>query len=211
MTTTRLAVFLSGTGRTLVNLARAIDSGALPAEIGLVVASRDCQGVERAMNLGIPVRVIEGDIDVAPLESMLESNQIEWVALAGYLRKLPIPARWAGRIVNIHPALLPLFGGPGMYGDRVHEAVLDSGVTETGCTVHLCDDRYDTGPIVLQRTCPVLDGDTPQALADRVFDLETEAYPEALRMLIRVGSNDAAGAQGRGAIGPTIDERPERP
>lgn len=209
----RLAVFLSGTGRTLVNLAGAIERGELPAEIGLVVASRPCQGIERTRELGLRSMVIEGDIGLESLEGLLEENRIDWVVLAGYLRLLPVPAKWRGRVVNIHPALLPDFGGPGMYGDRVHRAVLESGARESGCTVHLCDGGYDTGPIVLQRRCPVLDGDTPGTLAERVFALETEAYPEALRLLIeksrdRSGMPDAA--QGGDSSGPTIEGRRRR-
>jgi len=188
----RLAVFLSGSGRTLVNLASVIDRGELPAAIGLVVASRACRGAERARGLGLPTAIITGDIAEADLTRLLEEHRIDWVVLAGYLRLLPTPDRWAGRIVNIHPALLPDFGGPGMYGDRVHRAVLESGAAESGCTVHLCDGRYDTGPVVLQRRCPVLEGDTPEALADRVFELELEAFPAALRQLIR----GASGQQG---------------
>ncbi len=185
----RLAVFLSGTGRTLVNLAAVIDRGELPAEIGLVVASRACEGIGRAEALGIPVRLIEGEIEASELEAVLDEFSIDWVVLAGYLKRLPVPTRWVGRVVNIHPALLPEFGGPGMYGDRVHRAVLEAGVPESGCTVHLCDEHYDTGPIVFQQRCPVLPGDTPRSLADRVFQVETEAYPAALRLLIeRSGS-----------------------
>lgn len=180
----RLAVFLSGSGRTLVNLQERIASGELPATIALVVASRECLGAQRARDLGLPVEVIGGDIGAGDLAALLGEHNIGWVVLAGYLRLLPVPQGWEGRVVNIHPALLPDFGGPGMYGDRVHRAVLGSGASESGCTVHLCDDRYDTGPIVLQRRCPVLPGDTPETLAARVFGLETQAYPEALRLLI---------------------------
>ena len=206
----RLAVFLSGTGRTLVNLAQAIERGEAPAVIGLVVASRECKGAERARELGLPVRVIEGDIDPGSMERLLDEFSIDWVVLAGYLRLAPIPARWAGRMVNIHPALLPEFGGPGMYGPRVHRAVLESGARESGCTVHLCDAGYDTGPIVLQRKCPVFDGDTPETLARRVFQLEVEAYPEALRRLIEQASETPEVSQGPAQSGPTIEGRGRR-
>ena len=208
-----LAVFLSGTGRTLVNLAGAIGRGDLPAEIGLVVASRPCRGIERARALGLRSMVIEGEIEPESLERLLEENRIDWVVLAGYLRLLPVPARWGGRVVNIHPALLPGFGGPGMYGDRVHRAVLKSGARESGCTVHLCDGGYDTGPIVLQRRCPVLEGDTPGTLAERVFALETEAYPEALRRLIeknRDRPETPNAAPGRDSSGPRFEGRGQR-
>jgi phosphoribosylglycinamide formyltransferase-1 len=104
--------------------------------------------------------------------------------LAGYLRRLSIPASLKWKIVNIHPALLPSFGGAGMYGERVHQAVLDAGCKVSGCTVHLCDDEYDRGPIIVQRTCEVREDDTAQTLAARVFEQECLAYPEALRLLM---------------------------
>lgn len=182
--TARLAVLLSGSGRTLLNLLEQIRAGTLPASIDLVIASRECLGAERARQAGLPVRVLPGVIPGATLGSLLREYRIDWVVLAGYLKLLEVPAGYAGRIVNIHPALLPRFGGPGMYGDRVHEAVIRSGATESGCTVHLVDSEFDHGPIVLQRVCPVLPADTAHELAARVFALECEAYPEALRRLI---------------------------
>jgi folate-dependent phosphoribosylglycinamide formyltransferase PurN len=102
--------------------------------------------------------------------------------MAGFLQLLRIPDDFAGRVLNIHPALLPAFGGQGMYGRRVHKAVLAAGVKESGCTVHVADNEYDHGPIVLQRTVEVRPDDTPEALADRVFAAECEAYPEAIRL-----------------------------
>lgn len=182
--TARLAVMLSGSGRTLLNLLDAITRGELPATIALVIASRQCPGADHARNAGIDTLIIPGDIPANQLEALLDQYRIDWVVLAGYLRKVSIPPPYAGRVVNIHPALLPHFGGPGMYGHHVHQAVLASGAHESGCTVHLCDDVYDHGPIVLQRRCPVLQGDTVETLASRVFALECEAYPEALRNLI---------------------------
>lgn len=211
----RLAVFLSGSGRTLVNLAETIGRGELPATIALVVASRPCTGLDRARALGLDSILIEGDPDPATLERLLGEHRIDWIVLAGYLRLLPIPERWAHRAVNIHPALLPDFGGPGMFGGRVHRAVLGSGARESGCTVHRCDRGYDTGPIVLQLRCPVLEGDTPESLAARVFELELRAYPEALRRLIAGSADDSPDADrgpGRpGPAGPTIEGRPRRP
>jgi len=180
----RLAVLLSGSGRTLVNLAARIEAGELPAEIALVVASRECPGAERARERGLPTRVVDPKTGQAELARQLREHGADWVVLAGYLSLLPIPSGFEGRVVNIHPALLPRHGGPGMYGERVHRAVLEAGDAESGCTVHLCDGAYDTGPVVLQKTCPVEPGDTPESLAARVFELEREAYPEALRALI---------------------------
>lgn len=180
----RIAVMLSGSGRTMVNLAETIARGELAAEIGLVIASRECPGAARARERGFDVRVIPGDVPRERLGELLHRERIQWLVLAGYVRRVAIPPGFEGRVVNIHPALLPRFGGRGMYGHHVHEAVLRAGDTESGCTVHLCDEAYDRGPIVLQRRCPVLPGDTPETLAARVFALECEAYPEALRRLL---------------------------
>ena len=174
---------LSGSGRTLANLAEHIASGSLPASIELVIASRECPGAERARAAGIETLVMPGVIPRDELERTLRERRIDWVVLAGYLKLLEIPPAYRGRIVNIHPALLPDFGGPGMYGDRVHAAVLSAGAAESGCTVHLCDAEFDRGTIILQKRTPVLPGDTVRSLADRVFTLEREAYPEALRRL----------------------------
>lgn len=179
----RLSVMLSGSGRTLMNLLEHTRSGSLPASIEVVIASRECLGAERARGAGIETLVRPGVIPADELGSILESRRIDWVVLAGYLKLLKIPRRYCGRVVNIHPALLPEFGGAGMYGDRVHEAVLASGAAESGCTVHLCDEEFDRGSILLQRRTPVRPDDTARTLADRVFSLECEAYPEALRRL----------------------------
>lgn len=184
----RLAVLISGGGRTLLNLQDHVERGTLPARIALVIASSDSPehpGASRARERGLHVEVIPGRIPRERLGAMLRAHGIDWVVLAGYLKLVEIPEAYRGRVVNIHPALLPRHGGPGMFGERVHRAVLASGDRESGCTVHLCDDRYDTGPIVLQRRCPVLPGDTPATLAARVFEEEKEAYPEALARLIR--------------------------
>lgn len=191
----RLAVLISGGGRTLLNLLSHIRAGTLDARIALVIASAECLGAQRAREAGLPVVVEPGRIPGPRLAELLRTHDARWVVLAGYLKLVEIPAGFEGRVVNIHPALLPRHGGPGMFGHRVHEAVLRDGDTESGCTVHLCDARYDTGPIVLQRRVPVLSGDTPETLAARVFAAECEAYPEALRMLLR---------------GPVASPRPEQ-
>lgn len=181
----RLAVMLSGSGRTLVNLLDHIERGDLAAEIPLVIASRQGLGAQRARERGVPhVLVIPGQIPEPRLAGLLAEHQIDWVALAGYLKLVNIPPAYSNRVVNIHPALLPDFGGPGMYGQRVHEAVLAAKRAVSGCTVHLCDGAYDRGTIVLQKPCPVLPDDTPETLAARVFELECQAYPEALKGLL---------------------------
>ena len=130
--------------------------------------------------------VIEpGVIPASRLLALLQEHDIALVVLAGYLKLLDIPAPYAGRVVNIHPALLPRHGGKGMHGRRVHESVLAAGDTVTGCTVHLCDATFDTGPVVLQLTCPVQPHDTPDSLAARVFEVECRTYPMALRALLK--------------------------
>lgn len=180
----RIAGLISGGGRTLLNILDQIEAGTLHAAIPLVIASKECAGAQRCRDRGLHVEVIPGRIPAPLLQSLLDHHNIDWVVLAGYLKLIDVPTPYQGRVVNIHPALLPRHGGPGMYGHFVHEAVLKAGDTESGCTVHLCDARYDSGPIVLQRRCPVLPGDTPDTLAARVFECEIQAYPLALRGLI---------------------------
>lgn len=179
-----LAVMLSGTGRTLINLCARIDDGTLPARIALVIASRECLGAQRARDMGLRVRVLPGTLDAHTLGDALDDAGAAYVALAGYLNLVRIPKGFEGRVVNIHPALLPAFGGKGMYGERVHRAVLEAGCRVSGCTVHLCDDRYDTGPILAQRACEALLDDSPETLASRVFALECEVYPATIRALV---------------------------
>lgn len=181
---TPIAVMLSGSGRTLENLAERIESGEVPATIAVVIASKECLGAQRARDRGIPTIVEPGVIPADRLEAIVREHGAQWVILAGYLKMVHIPRALESRVVNIHPALLPAFGGPGMYGDRVHRAVLDHGCKIAGCTVHLCDERYDTGPIVLQRACEVRPEDTPESLGARVFEIEKRAYPEAIAALI---------------------------
>jgi folate-dependent phosphoribosylglycinamide formyltransferase PurN len=175
---------LSGSGRTLLNLLDYIRDGSLPATVDLVIASRECLGAQRARDAGLRVEIVPGVIPAARLGDLLAKHRIDWVVLAGYLKLIQIPPAYQGRIVNIHPALLPDFGGPGMYGDRVHEAVLKAKSSTSGCTVHFVDEQFDHGQIIIQRSCPVLPGDTPHTLADRVFALECEAYPAALNTLL---------------------------
>lgn len=182
--TARLAVMLSGSGRTLLNIVESIRRGRLHAEIALVIASRDGLGAERARLAGLETVVLKGEIPASVLHDTLARRGIDWVILAGYLKRIAIPPAYRGRIVNIHPSLLPEFGGHGMYGHHVHEAVIKAGRSVSGCTVHLVNEEYDRGPILLQKSCPVLPGDTPEALAARVFELECQAYPEALERLL---------------------------
>lgn len=179
-----LAVLISGGGRTLLNLADAIDSGSLEAEIRVVIASKSCLGAERARARRLPVLVVPGVIDVTVLSRMLADHSAEWLVLAGYVKYLNVPPGFEGRAVNIHPALLPAFGGKGMYGDRVHQAVIDAGCKVSGCTVHMVDAEFDHGPIVAQQACEVRDDDTAESLGARVFEVERAVYPLALSRLI---------------------------
>jgi folate-dependent phosphoribosylglycinamide formyltransferase PurN len=184
-------VLLSGSGRTLLNLLDEINAGRLDAEVALVIASRECLGAQRARERGLHVEVIPGVIPAADLQHRLAGARIAWVVLAGYLKYVNVPPAYVGRVVNIHPALLPRHGGHNMYGDRVHEAVLAAGDHVSGCTVHVVDEHFDQGPIILQRRCPVLPGDTPDTLGARVFEQECIAYPEALRLLFAERGTEA--------------------
>ena len=196
-----LAVLISGGGRTMVNIAHRCADGTIPARVAVVIASRDCAGIERASELGLPTLRAPGELAIEWLEELSRDYGFSYAALAGYLRLFDVPPPLEGRVLNIHPALLPgngtagPFGGRGMHGMRVHEAVLASGAHESGCTVHLVNHEYDAGEIILQRRCPVEPGDTPETLAARVFELEREAYPEALRLVIE--RDAAARAQER--------------
>jgi phosphoribosylglycinamide formyltransferase-1 len=195
----RLAVALSGGGTTLINLHRRIADGQLHAEIACVIASNDhCKGIQRAQDLRLP----DGSIHVLPRKSYADkhafsaavfdacrSARVDLLILAGFLSLLVIPEDFADRVLNIHPSLLPKFGGKGMHGMHVHQAVIEAGESVTGCTVHVADNTYDTGPIVLQKTCPVLSSDTLEALARRVFELECDAYPDAIASHWRMLSN----------------------
>jgi formyltetrahydrofolate-dependent phosphoribosylglycinamide formyltransferase len=176
----RLAVLLSGSGRTLQNLIDRIADGRLHASIAGVGSNRaDAFGLQRALDHGLEARTLA---NASATGSWIAELDVDLVVLAGYLRLLPIEPDFAGRVLNIHPSLLPRHGGKGMHGERVHEAVLAAGDKESGCTVHLCDDRYDEGRLLLQARVPVLAGDSPTTLAARVFAAECEAYPAGIAL-----------------------------
>jgi len=181
----RLVALISGGGTTLQNLIDRVAAGTLPAVIAGVVSSRpEVLGVERARRAGLPVEVVTHGPDFASrVWTAVRRFTPDLVVLAGWLHLLPIPEDYRNRVLNIHPSLLPAFGGRGMYGRRVHEAVLAYGVKVTGCTVHFADDSYDTGPILVQKCVPVEEGDDADTLAARVFRAECEAYPEAIGLI----------------------------
>ena len=185
----QVAVLLSGTGRTLENLLACRERGELAIDIPIVVSTRaGVRGLEIARAAGIAAHVVtrrdapSPDLLSARVAELLAPHDIGLIALAGYLAQLRVLPQWEGRIMNVHPALLPLFGGRGFYGHHVHQAVLASGMKVSGCTVHFVNEDYDAGPIILQRCVPVLDDDTPDTLAARVFAAECEAYPQAIRL-----------------------------
>ncbi len=183
-------MLLSGSGRTLENLLRSIDEGALRGAIAVVVSSRPgVRGIEVARSAGIPTFVLDrrtypsDDAYSAAVYRHIEPFEIDLILLAGFLRRLTVADPWQGRILNIHPALLPdahWASGKGFYGDRVHEAVLDHGVEKSGATVHLVDDQYDSGRIIDRLEVPVRPGDTVQSLGVRVFEAECQLYPRAI-------------------------------
>lgn len=189
MTRLRVAVLASGSGTTFQNLVERSRDGSLPADVVALAVSRPDAGAKvRAESLGVPCEVLPKEVRRDPavlgaaIGTFLDGHGANLCAMAGFLKLWTIPAAWRGQVMNVHPALLPAFGGKGMYGHHVHEAVLASGAKVTGCTVHFADDEYDHGQIILQRAVPVLEDDTPDALAARVQEAEREAYPEAISL-----------------------------
>lgn len=182
-----LAVLLSGGGTTLQNLIDKISTGELRARVVTVIASRPgIRGIDRARDAGLPVHVVArkefDSIDAFSdrIFSICTEAGADLICLAGWLQLLKLPDEWLGKVMNIHPALLPEFGGKGMWGHHVHEAVLQAGSKVSGCTVHWVNNEYDAGPIILQRVCPVLESDDADTLAARVFEEEKIAYPDAI-------------------------------
>lgn len=192
-----LAVFASGSGTNLQALLDTFGSTGAPdpsARVGLVISDRpEIAALARAEQSGVPTSVIapaEYESRTAFGEALLaelDHHGVELVALAGYLRLVPenVVDAYRGRILNIHPAPLPGFGGEGMYGQRVHRAVLESGARVSGPTVHFVDERYDTGAIIAQWPVPVVPGDTAESLAGRVLQYEHRLYPAAVRAVAR--------------------------
>lgn len=195
----RVAVLLSGSGTSLENLFEHIDRG-LPAEVVLVLSSKaDAFGLERARRRGIATAVVSRkelrDLDAFndALHAELAKYEVDLVALLGFLSLFQSRGKYAGRAINVHPALIPAFCGEGLYGHRVHEAVLEKGAKISGATVHFTDDEYDHGPILLQEAVPVLESDTPDTLAARVQAAERRLVPEAIRLIAEGRVRIAAG------------------
>jgi formyltetrahydrofolate-dependent phosphoribosylglycinamide formyltransferase len=194
----RISVLISGSGSTLRNLLELCQAGRLHAQVVGVAASRECTGLAHAREFGVPYAVVPRGkpFDVedfsARLSAQLDLWQPELIAFGGFLSLYSIPPQYTNKVINIHPALLPAFGGAGMYGDHVHEAVLASGTKVTGCSVHLVNNEYDAGAVLVQRAVPVMEGDTVATLGERVRATERELYPQVIQWF----------AEGRVSIGP---------
>lgn len=185
-----IAVLISGGGTTLKNLLAKQRVGELPVEFRLVISSNpQAKGLDYAREAGISTLVVEKRKGTSPeaysraIFQPLRDAGVQLVVMGGFLKHVLIPPDFENRVINIHPALIPSFCGQGMYGHHVHEAVLAACAKESGCTVHFVDNEYDHGPVILQRSVPVLTTDTPETLAARVFQAECEALPEAIRQL----------------------------
>ncbi len=209
----KIAVLISGSGRTLKNFVDLVVEGSLPVEIALVISSSSkAGGLEHAAAAGIPTAVVNRcdfgshqDYGDAIFGKCREAG-VELVAMAGFLKFAPVPDDFMGRVVNIHPSLLPAFGGQGMYGHAVHQAVLDYGAKITGVTIHFVDNEYDHGPVIWQQPVPVFDDDTADSLAARVFEVEKDAYPHVLNMIaggrLRIEGRRVVTQRSKGATGP---------
>ena len=184
----RLGVLLSGGGRTLLNILDEIKAGRLNAEVACVIASRQCKGVERSVAAGLAVTVIpysempDTETYSRRIVDVLDEAGADLVIQAGFLSLWRVPEHYAGRVMNIHPALLPSFGGQGMYGHHVHRAVLAAGCKVSGCTIHFVTNEYDAGAIIVQRAVAVGQDDDADSLAARVFEQECIAYPQAISL-----------------------------
>ena len=188
----RIVCLASGGGRTVENLFHLSKSGKLSAQISLVIASRGTAGiVQRANDLGLDLLVV----DKARYDSLAQYHDVligavlearpDWVVLAGWLQLFPLPPALEGRVINIHPALLPAYGGKGYYGDFVHQAVAKDGCPVSGCTVHFATEEYDQGPVILQEVVEIPTGSKPNKIAELVFETEKRALPQALEALIQ--------------------------
>lgn len=186
-----IAVFASGNGSNAENIIQHFNGGNL-AEVKIVICNKETAAVvQKARNLGVPAMILTREELTAEnpssLMAILEENSIDLIILAGYLLKIPqaLIMAYTDKIVNIHPSLLPKFGGKGMYGMNVHKAVIEAGEAKSGITIHLVDAVYDNGKILFQATCPVLPTDTPETLAAKIHNLEKEHFPAAIERYIK--------------------------
>ncbi|MEA1935130.1 MAG: formyltransferase family protein [Thermodesulfobacteriota bacterium] len=181
----KIAVLLSGTGRTLDNFHERIMNGTMKGRIEVVISNvADVLGLTKAENYGYPAFYAK---DNESANAVLADYDIDIICLAGYLKLYNPPPNLKYSVLNIHPALIPSFCGPGLYGMRVHRAVHDKGVKVTGCTVHFANEIYDDGPIVVQKCVSLTDKDRPEDIASKVFEAECEAYPEAINLVHEKG------------------------
>ena len=181
----KMAVLLSGSGRTLDNFHERIENGTLNAEIKVVISNvKDVLGLQKAEKYGYPNFYA---IDNEGINEILKNYEINLICLAGYLKLYEPPPELARSVLNIHPALIPAFCGDGFYGMRVHRAVRAKGATVSGCTVHFANNLYDEGPIVVQKCVPLEYDDTPEDIAHKVFDIECIAFPEAINLVDEKG------------------------
>jgi formyltetrahydrofolate-dependent phosphoribosylglycinamide formyltransferase len=186
----QIAVLLSGNGTSLENLFEHMDRGDVPGEVAVVIASKEkAFGLERARQRGVPAIAVPrakykdiGSFNDA-LHEALEGYAVDLVALLGFLSLFELRGQYEGRVLNVHPALIPAFSGQGFYGQKVHEAVLASGVKITGATVHFVNEQYDRGPILAQEAVPVAENDSAQTLAARVQEAERRLVPRAIRWI----------------------------
>ncbi len=186
----RVAVLISGSGRTLKNFIDLAAAEQSPLDIRLVISSTpQASGLQHAADAKIPTQVFQRkespntEAYGNAIFDACRNAKIDVVLMAGFLKLVPVPEDFTGLVLNIHPSLIPAFCGHGMYGHRVHQAVIDYGAKLTGCTVHFVDNEYDAGPIIWQQPVPVFDDDTADTLAARVFEAEKEAYPHVLKLL----------------------------
>jgi phosphoribosylglycinamide formyltransferase 1 len=192
MTSFPIAVLISGGGTTLKNLLEWQRLGELDVKFSVVVCSNpQAKGIAIAQEAGIPVHIVSRKNYLDPVAhsdavfAHCRDHQVQLVVMGGYLEHLLIPEDFKNRVINTHPSLIPAFCGKGFYGERVHQAVYDMGVKLTGCTMHFVDNEYDHGPIIAQRSCPVLEEDTPESIQRRVFELECQLYPEVIDAIAR--------------------------
>ena len=201
--TTKLGILLSGAGSTYANIVAYIQDKELDAEIAVVVSSRDgTVGLQRANDWGHPTAI---SADQGEIQGILETHNCDLVAMCGFMRRYDPQGALKGKVLNVHPSLLPAFGGQGYYGDRVHKAVLEKGVRISGCSVHLVAGDYDTGPILAQRPVPVLPNDDVDSLRERVQAAERHIYPLVIHSLIASPAYPAQ-HEGRLAKVPNCDE-----